>query len=181
MRTWTLLAPAAWLLVAIGPLRADEDRSDARALQGTWQVVSQQQAGRATVRPNNMLWIVEGETIWLVPGWLAAEQASGAKKPTGNREGQAGKGGKQSGPPRGLRMTFRLGPDKAPKQIDIDGPKKSSSYGIYKLEGDELTVCMGISQPSLIYDKQAKPDESTRPTAISPEAGTVIVLKRVRD
>jgi uncharacterized protein (TIGR03067 family) len=181
MRTWALLALAAGLLVGPGHLRADEDRSDAEALQGTWRVVSQQRAGRATARPNNMLWIVEGETIWLAPGWLAAEQGSEGRKPAEKGEGQAGKGGKQSGPPRGLRMTFRLGPDRAPKQIDIDGPKKGLSYGIYKLDGDEWTVCMGVSQPSPTYDKQAKADESTRPTAIAPESGTVIVLKRVRD
>jgi uncharacterized protein (TIGR03067 family) len=181
MRTSALLAVAAGLLVGPGHLRADEDRSDAKALQGTWRVVSQQRAGRATARPNNMLWIVEGETTWLVPGWLAAEQGPEGKKPAGKGEGQASKGGKQSGPPRGLRMTFRLDPGKAPKRIDIDGPKKGLSYGIYKLDGDELTVCMGVSQPSPMYDKQAKADESTRPADISPEAGTVIVLRRVRD
>jgi uncharacterized protein (TIGR03067 family) len=153
----------------------------AGSLEGTWRVVSQQRAGRATARPKNMLWIVEGETIWLVPGWLAAEQGAKGKGPARKRQGQAGKGGKQSGPPRGLRMTFRLGSDRALKQITIDGPKKGRSFGIYKLDGDELTVCMGGSQPSPTYDKQAKPDESTRPTAISPESGTVIVLQRVRD
>ena len=48
-------------------------------------------------------------------------------------------------------------------------------------DGDELTVCMGVTQPSPSYDKQAKSVENTRPTTISPEAGTVIVLKRIRE
>lgn len=183
MRTQILLVLTAGLVVGPSPLRADNDKSGVEALQGTWRVISQQRAGRATARPKNMLWIVEGETIWLVPGWLAAEkgraEATERKKPVDKPVGQ--KGGKQSGSFRGLPMAFRLDPATSPKQIDIDGPKKSVHCGIYKLDGDEWTVCMGVSQPSPSYYKQAKRDENTRPATLSPEAGTVILLKRVRD
>jgi uncharacterized protein (TIGR03067 family) len=146
--------------------------SDAEALQGTWQMVSQQRAGRATARPKNMKWVIDGNAIWLVVEF--------PEEPA-KREGQATKGGKPSGTQRGPRMTFRLSPAMSPKQIDIDGPRKSSSFGIYKLDGDELTVCMGVTQASPTYDKLAKVEESTRPTALDAEAGTVIVLKRVTD
>jgi hypothetical protein len=78
-------------------------------------------------------------------------------------------------------MVFRLGQTKSLKQIDIDGPGKSSSLGLYKLEGDELTICMGNTQASPTYDKQAKSDGQMRPGRISPESGTVIVLKRVKE
>jgi uncharacterized protein (TIGR03067 family) len=143
------------------PRQANGHGSDAEALQGTWQMVAQQRAGRVTARPKNMKWVIQGDTIGLIV----------------EREGQAGK----SGPLRGPRMRFRLSPAASPKRIDLDGPRKAISYGVYRLDGDELTVCMGVSQPSPTYDRQAKGDESTRPAAISPEAGTVIVLRRVRD
>lgn len=187
------LALAAGVLVIANPLKAGEDPSDAAALQGTWQVVSQQRAGRATARPRSMLWIIEGETIWLVPSWLAerGRQASlkdnkpasatpKQGKGTAKGENRDGKGGKQASSPGGPQMTFRLNPAKSPRHIDIQGLGKSASLGLYKLDGDELTICMGVTQASPVYDKRAKNDESTRPTAISPEAGTVIVLKRIK-
>jgi uncharacterized protein (TIGR03067 family) len=187
------LALAAGVLVAANPPRADDDRSDAAALQGTWQVISQQRAGRATARPRSMLWIVEGETIWLVPSWIAergqqaslkenkpASEAPKQGKGAAKGENQGGKGGKPSSSPRGLQMTFRLNPAKSPKYIDIEGLGKSASLGLYKLNGDELTICMGVTQASPVYDKRAKSDESTRPAALRPDVGTVIVLRRIK-
>ena len=192
MKTQALLALAVGLVVVPAPLKAGDDRSDAAALQGTWQVVSQQRAGRATARPRCMMWIIEGETIWVVPSWLAErERQSSPKnepagetpkqgKPTAKGEAKAGKGGKQAGSPRGLRMSFRLSPAKFPKHIDLEGLHKSASLGLYRLDGDQLTLCMGVTQASPVYDKRARSDESTRPAAISPAAGTVIVLKRIK-
>ncbi len=179
------LALTAGVLVVANPLKAgDDDRSDASALQGTWQVISQQRAGRATARPRTMLWIVEGETIWLIPSWIAERERQASPKdhkPASEtlKQGDA-KSGKQASSPRGLRMTFRFNTEKSPKHIDIEGLGKSASLGLYKLDGDELTICMGVTQASPVYDKRAKSDESTRPTAINPEAGTVIVLKRIK-
>jgi uncharacterized protein (TIGR03067 family) len=160
--------------------KAERPNSDAEAILGTWQLISQQRGGRATARPNNMKWIVSDDTILLVIE-RADEAASEGKKPDGKNKGQAAKGGKVSGPQRGLPMTYHLSPGQSPKQIDIDGPRKSNSFGIYKLDGDELTVCMGVSQASPTYDKQAKNSETKRPAAINSEEGTVIVLKRIMD
>jgi uncharacterized protein (TIGR03067 family) len=143
--------------------KAARPGSDAEALQGTWHMVSQQRGGRATARPRNMKWVIEGGAIWLVI------------------EGRPGEGGKPSGQQHRLRMSFRLDPARPAKQIDIDGPGKALYHGLYSLDGDELTMCLGASQASPSYDKRAKNDESTRPGAISPESGTVIVLKRIRD
>jgi uncharacterized protein (TIGR03067 family) len=140
-----------------------------------------------------MLWIVEGETIWVVPSWLAERERQASpkdKEPAGEtpkqgkgtakREGQDGKGGKPAGSPRGLRMTFRLSPAKSPKHIDLEGLHKSASLGLYQLDGDELIICMGVTHASAVYDKRAKSDESTRPSALNPAAGTLIVLKRIK-
>src|SRR6516162_9898103 len=107
MRIRVLLALAAGLLLAAEPLTGGEDRSDADALQGTWQVLSQEIAGRTTARPKDMKWVVQGDTISLLLG----------------KRGGA------------LRMTFRVDATKSPKQINIDGPKKAISFGIYKIEG----------------------------------------------
>jgi uncharacterized protein (TIGR03067 family) len=159
---------------------AGQAGSDAEAIQGTWRLVSQQRSGRATARPTNMKWIIEDDTIWMVIE-REGEGAPTAKKAAYPGDGQKGKGGKRSAPPRGLPMSFRLTPTQSPKQIDIDGPRKGNSLGLYRLDGDELTLCMGVTQASPTYDKRAKNDPANRPATISSEAGTVIVLKRIRN
>src|SRR5262249_20883605 len=98
-------------LLATPALRADEAKADLEALRGTWVVVSQQRAGRPTERPQDMKWVIDGETVWLVIGKPDAE---GKTLPE-----------KLGAPKRGLRMTCRLDPGKSPMQIDLDGPKKS--------------------------------------------------------
>jgi uncharacterized protein (TIGR03067 family) len=173
MKTRITLMLAAGLLAA-SSLRADEAKADLEALQGTWLVVSQQRAGRPLERPKNMKWVIDGDTVWLVLEKGPEKATSEEYKPV------------EKGRPPGLRlrMTFRLDPGKAPMRIDLNGFGKSASYGIYKLAGDELTVCMGVKCPSPTFDKEAKPEadaKDTRPTTFNPEVGTVIVLKRVKD
>jgi uncharacterized protein (TIGR03067 family) len=132
------------------PSQADRHGPDAETVQGLWQVVCQQRAGRATARARNMVWFIDGKTIWLVPGWLAAEQTP--------KRAPAGAGGKRAYVGRGLRMRFGLDPARAPKQINIDGPGKAVHYGVYTLAGDELRVCMGLSQQSPSYGGKPRGD-----------------------
>jgi uncharacterized protein (TIGR03067 family) len=160
--------------------KTQKSGSDSEVIQGTWRMISQQRDGRATARPTNMKWIIDDETIWLVID-REGDGAAASKKPTAKSEAPAGKSAKPSGPQRGLPMAYRLSAAGAPKHIDIDGPRKGNSFGVYKLDGDELTLCMGVTQASPSYDKRARNDENTRPAAISPEAGTVIVLRRIKD
>jgi uncharacterized protein (TIGR03067 family) len=76
----------------------------------------------------------------------------------------------------GQPLGYRLGPPGS-GHIDLS-TKVAVCYGIYHLEGDTLTLCIGPAQASAPYDPKAEPDEKTRPARFDPEAGTVIVLKR---
>src|SRR5262249_10846229 len=64
---------------------------------------------------------------------------------------------------------YRLGSAK-PGHIDLS-IKAAVSYGIYHLEGDTLTLCIGPPQASPPYIPKAKPDQKTRPTRFDPRAG----------
>jgi hypothetical protein len=84
-----------------------------------------------------------------------------------------------------IRIPYRLDPADGTGHIELRF-KVSVHPGIYKLEGNTLTICAGASQASAAYDPTgkapaAKSEGKTRPTEFSPEAGTVLVLKRVRD
>jgi len=71
--------------------------------------------------------------------------------------------------------TFKLDPSKNPKTIDeaeTSGPNKGSvSLGIYKWDGDDLTICFGAN------------NDKNRPTKFSSERGTkheLVSLKRAK-
>ena len=163
---------------AKAPPKAGGAAPDVKALQGTWQVVSQQRAGRPTERPRNMRWVIEGDRLSMVTTGKGQNAVPEVKKIGDNLAGGSPKLAaalKGASPVGG-----RLDASASPPRIDLDVLKRAV-YGIYQLDGDALTVCLGVTQPSPTYDKEAKGDEGTRPTAISPEAGTVIVLKRVRE
>jgi hypothetical protein len=78
--------------------------------------------------------------------------------------------------------------------IDLDGPLRGTSRGLYRLDGDTLTLCLSpFLSVTPNYDRNETPSEvllnktaevvraifPRRPTRIRPEAGTLIVLKRV--
>jgi uncharacterized protein (TIGR03067 family) len=128
---------------------------DPEGLNGLWRVEWQRRAGRATDRPRGMTWKIDGGIIAILTGSANADP-------------------RQRG---GTRIPFRLDPASA-GHIDLRG-KVSVNPGIYGLEGDTLTICLGWSHVSPAYDPAAKPDGQTRPTDFSPEAGTVIMLQRV--
>jgi uncharacterized protein (TIGR03067 family) len=159
---------------AKAPAKAAGRATDVKALQGTWEVVEQRRAGRATERPKSMRWVIEGDTIAMLTG-------KGPKAAAGNKPG----GKLAAVPAKALGANKILSPvsgrlDAATSRVDLTVLKRAV-YGIYQAEGDELTLCLGTTQPSPVYDKEAKGDASSRPAAISPEAGTVIVLRRVKE
>lgn len=59
----------------------------------------------------------------------------------------------------GAGMTLKLDPTKTPKEVDVllnaDGRKW---MGVYKLEGDTLTLCMAMIEPGKL-DQQKRPTD----------------------
>ncbi len=82
-----------------------------------------------------------------------------------------------------MPMRSKIDVNVSPPRIDLSGPKKAMTYGIFRLDGDELTICLGKLQPLPEYEKAlgSKSDETSRPKEFSPEAGTLIVLRRVKE
>lgn len=100
------------------------------------------------------------------------------KKPEAERTVKIA-GGKMTGArmDEGTTITFTLDPTKAPKQmtttVSKSGGESKTMVGIYKLEGDTLTICEDES------DKEAD-----RPREFKSENGSkvlILTLKRVKD
>jgi uncharacterized protein (TIGR03067 family) len=103
-------------------LAADTDdavRKELKALEGTWKTVGVEAAGQAFPKDQ----ILDFTIV------VAADGKSTGKTPQGE-----------------FRYTMTVNPAKKPKTIDNlheTGPDKGKKqHGIYKLEGDEWTVCM---------------------------------------
>jgi uncharacterized protein (TIGR03067 family) len=106
------------LLSALAGGRAEEEAAapDRERLQGTWAVVSAERGGKAVEEAAKDRLVFTGDKIRVVG-------ASRAR----NEEG-----------------TFQLHPDATPRGIDIEtaAGKQPKVLGIYRLKGDELTLCL---------------------------------------
>jgi len=105
------------LLLAAGT--EDDVRKELKALQGKWKMVAGEAAGKPFPKDG-------------IPAFTFVAAADG--KSTGQTpEGE-------------FQFTMTVNPKKNPKTIDNlheSGKQKGKrQYGIYKLEGDKLTVCM---------------------------------------
>jgi len=144
MLTRTLLPFAAGLLVAVTQPAQDAVKTELDKLQGDWTMVSQEIRGQKTpeetAKQNKLT--VKGDQ------WTR----STAK---GNVE----------------TVTFKIDPSKDPKTMDMTyvGPagKESHWLGIYKLEGDTLTMCRVAG-----FKERPKEFKTT------PDAGFLLVWKR---
>jgi uncharacterized protein (TIGR03067 family) len=69
---------------------------------------------------------------------------------------------------------IKVNPNKSPKTIDFHfdggGLKGKKHFGIYKLNGDKLTMCLNLEG-----------SEKYRPKDFNPREGTVFVYERQRD
>jgi uncharacterized protein (TIGR03067 family) len=78
--------------------------------------------------------------------------------------------------PGAMSLGYRLDPAES-GHLTLNA-KAAVYFGIYHVNGDALTLCIGPAQAAPAYDPKSKPDAKTRPTEFSPEAGTVLVLRR---
>jgi uncharacterized protein (TIGR03067 family) len=146
MRTHLLCSPLA-ILVVLAQLSAQETKTDKDRFQGEWEVVKLEQAGKDyanLLKRQSMITIYEGDKYTF----------------------------KGSGDPE--KGEFKLDPKAKMPTVDYvitDGEHKGKTQlGIYKFEGDTLTLCFG--------EEGAK----TRPTSFTtrPDAAEYVlfVLKR---
>ena len=151
------------------PAAAEPAASDAKAIQGTWEVVS------STL---NLIKVLPGEE------GIAPEKVVKTTKIviTGDTLKVMGD--------HVITMAFeyKINPAAKPKMIDLKtaGDMGLISWGIYKLEGDQLTICAsGI--PS--RDASSQPGDSSlpirsRPTEFWADLGSgkdLLVLRRIGD
>ena len=139
---WRLTAVlAAGLLVAADD-KKDDKAKDSKKLEGTWAVVSMEHGGQKA--PDEE---AKGITVT-----FTAEGKVTVKMPDKETKG-----------------TYKLDAGKKVKEITLEAESEKILYGIYKLDGDNLTICA--------IDTSA--DE--RPTEFATKEGSkaqLVVLKR---
>jgi RNA polymerase sigma factor (sigma-70 family) len=119
------------------PAAKEEAPKDEEKIVGTWAFLSMEKGGQKEQEEN----VKEAQLIFASDGKLTA------KVPKGEKVG-----------------TYKLEPAKKPKAITITTETGATIPGIYKLEGDTLTVCLA--------EEQAKDP----PTEFASREGTKIVL-----
>jgi RNA polymerase sigma factor (sigma-70 family) len=140
------VAVCARRALADKPAAADKGagQKDEDKILGTWAVVSAEKAGQKGGGDD-----VKGLKVVLAAGSKLIHK-------TGDQEAEG---------------TYKIDPTKTPKEIDASVGGDHLCHGIYKLEGDTLTICL------------AGPDEQ-RPTEFASKPGTktmLMVLKREKE
>jgi uncharacterized protein (TIGR03067 family) len=138
---------AAGLLVAAAAAQDETTKKDLGQIQGTWRLVSRERDGKA-------------DPAEAIKGVLVTHEGDKFSF-TGSASGSGA-----------MKGTFKLDATKKPKAVDrmpADGPQKGKTLpGIYRLEGDTLTICVSV-------------EGKDRPTefATKPNSGLVLaVFKR---
>jgi uncharacterized protein (TIGR03067 family) len=142
VRLGAVLAVLALGLLVAADKAKDDAKDDQKAIQGTWTAVSVEQGGEK--QPEDK---VKDARITFEAGGKASLKH-------GDKEKQ---------------LTYELDATKDPKQITVKGEDGKTQRGIYKIDGDTLTICMG------------EEDSNERPTEFSTKAGSkahLVVLKR---
>lgn len=136
----TFLAPPAALAQGI-----DEET---RRLRGTWDITAMIQDGTVVAQTEVRDWMAQDGRVVLKGQTLSFIQPD-----TNSRR----------------ELIFTVNPSAEPKTIDIAGGKKGTSLGIYRLEGETLTLCLG------------RGEGARRPTDFSATPGSdslLVVLRR---
>jgi uncharacterized protein (TIGR03067 family) len=129
----------------------DDVRKEVKALQGTWKAVGLEAGGKSYPKDS-------------VPDFTFNIGADGKS---------TGKMGKIE-----YQATITVDPKKSPKTIDNQhdsgDQKGKKQYGIYKLEGDKLTVC--ITAPGAAAADRPKDFATNKDTT-----GVVFIFERVKE
>lgn len=133
------------LAVAVAaPAAKDPPKTDVTTIVGEWDAESAMSRGKPDNPPPGTTWTftAEGKSVLRIGG--------------------------RDEPKDG---TYKADPKKDPAEVDItDGPKGRPMRGIYKVEGDTLTLCLSG-------------DDEDRPKAFDAPAGSrviLIILKRAK-
>lgn len=130
--------------------QGDDARTELRALQGTWKAVALEAAGTPLPKdglpPFTMVIAADGKSIGRVPD-------------------------------EEFRFTITVDPKKSPKTMDnlheSGAQKGKMQYGIYKLDGDKLTVCM--------TPRGAAASDRPKDFTSKDSANVVFVFERVKE
>jgi uncharacterized protein (TIGR03067 family) len=133
-----LCAAAAIAFLSMQSARADKKKAvkDEKAILGTWTVESYQEGGQKAAKE-----VIETlSVVFSADGKMKAIQ--------GEKEQE---------------LTWKLDPGKKPKQFSVTNDKGREVLGIYKLDGDTLTVCWARG--------------GDRPDEFASKKGTSVVLQ----
>ena len=119
-------------LVFTSAALAQDAASDLKKMAGTWKMVVHEASGKAT--PKDTLEKMEGKLV-----------VEGDKYKVYFGKDFIDKG------------TMKLDASKSPRQLDVKTQNDEVMVGIYKFEGDEMTVCFG--QPGVERPKEFKTKE----------------------
>jgi uncharacterized protein (TIGR03067 family) len=141
---WRIVAVlTVGLLLAADGTKKDDNDKDAKKLEGTWAVVSLEREGQKDP-PDEQ---AKGITLTFAAGGKVTFKT----------------------PDREINGKYKIDAGKKVKEITLEANDEKTLYGIYKLDGDSLTVCA--------VDTSA--DE--RPTEFATKEGSkarLLVLKR---
>jgi uncharacterized protein (TIGR03067 family) len=140
-------------VIGLMVLKREPDKTDQELLQGTWRVVAGERDGRPV--PEEILKRADGVLTF-----------TGDKVRVRMQESEIT-------PPRDRQARLYLDPTKEPKAIDLIalGGAVDAFVGIYRLDGDTLTLC-GYMEPN---------ERTERPTAFATKPGDgrrLIILRR---
>ena len=129
-------------LLFLGLLLADDATKDAANIEGTWVVESATAEGKPEED-------VQGDKLTFEKGMLTIKSKKENKKEE--------------------KGTYKLDPSTTPRSIDFQEQGKDKVMkGIYKLDGDKLTICVSPEA------------ETKRPTEFSAKAGSAQMLLELK-
>jgi uncharacterized protein (TIGR03067 family) len=137
----------------------EQNKADLDKMQGDWVLHSSEFDGAQNLKPPHMVYRIKGSQLT----YEGPQDAAAPRRPGESYEITLD----ASKTPKHFNRTFKLtGPPPRAGQVKVFG---NTNLGIYKLDGDTLTICTGTS-------------ETRPPDFVTTTRGwRIIVLKRQKD